>query len=187
MLITVLIILYAIFIILFVCIFSQQAYRLFFKGEAPYLKTKNQLIEKIIDEIDFKKGKLVYDLGCGNGKVLRILAKKRKIKTVGYEYNSIPFLAGKIVNFFSADKIQIYFQDFFKVGLSKADYVFCYLITDEMEKLEEKLNKELKSGAIVISNTFKFKDWQPEKVIVIDETKGKGVLSNRLYIYRKTK
>jgi SAM-dependent methyltransferase len=176
---------FLIFIILIVLILIFiEAYRVIFKGHAPYICSSNKLIKKIIKEINFKQNSVVYDLGCGDGRFLRRLKKYKQINGVGYEYFILPYIIGQIYNLFSKNKVKIKLKNFFKADLSKADYVFCYLITDEMVKLEKKLKQELKPGALVISNTFKFKNWQPKKFIVIDE-KRKKTLSNKLYIYKK--
>ena len=76
------------------------------------------------------------------------------------------------------------FRDFFKASLQDADYVFCFLICDEMNRLEKKLQQELKRGAIVISNTFSFKNWEPQRIILVDEKKMSS-LNNKIYIYQK--
>jgi alanine-alpha-ketoisovalerate/valine-pyruvate aminotransferase len=49
--------------------------------------------------------------------------------------------------------------------LEKADIVYTYLWYDLMPILEKKLEKELKSGAIVITNTSHFAFWQPIEII----------------------
>lgn len=163
-----------------------EMYRVIFKGNAPYLRSSSKMIRRILQEIDFKEGAVVYDLGCGDGRFLRELAKKRNIKAVGYEYFFLAYFFARILNLFSRQKIKVYYQNFFKADLSGADYVFCYLIGDEMKKLEEKLQRELKPGAVVVSNTFSFKNWALERKVTIKEGT-KGRLNNNLYIYRKEK
>jgi len=116
---------------------------------------------------------------------LRKLAKYAQVQAIGYEYSLIPYTIAVILNLFSKTKIKLNLGNFFQADLSQADYIFCYLITDEMKRLEEKLYEELKPGAIIISNTFRFKNWQPQKVIIVDEKKKKGTLSNKIYIYKK--
>jgi SAM-dependent methyltransferase len=171
-------------ILIFVVLIFIEAYRVIFKGHAPYICSSNKLIKKIIKEIEFKPNSVVYDLGCGDGRFLRQLKRYKQIQGIGYEYFIMPYIVSQIYNLFSKNKVKIRFKNFFKADLSRADYIFCYLITDEMAKLEKKLKQELKPGALVISNTFKFKNWQPKKFIVIDE-KRKNSLSNKFYIYKK--
>jgi len=154
------------------------------KGNAPYVPSGKKLINKILAEIDFKENSRVYELGCGDARFLRALVGKKNIQAIGYEYFIIPFMVARLYNFLQGNKIKVYYKDFFKVNLADADFIFCFLLTKEMENLEEKLKKELKSGAMVISNTFQFKDWPPAKTIILDTNKKSG-LNNKIYIYRK--
>jgi SAM-dependent methyltransferase len=171
--------LFFVFILLLV-----EIYKVLFLGNAPYVPSSKKLIDKILQEIDFKENSLVYELGCGNAKFLRKLAKQKNVQAIGYEYFIIPFLLAKLLTFLNGNRIKIYCQDFFKVDLSQADYIFCFLISQEMLRLETKLAKELRPGALVISNAFQFKSWQPEKIIILDQNKKTG-LNNKIYIYRK--
>ncbi len=166
------------------CLLLVEFYRVVFRGNAPYIRTDKKLINKIIQEVDFKEGALVYELGCGDARFLRALVKEKKIKAVGYEYFLLPYLLALFFNLFSSEKVDLYFKDFFKADLSAADYIFCYLIPKEQARLEDKLKKELKPGSIIISNTFTFKDWQPIDTFILNDKKKTG-LSNKFYIYRK--
>jgi len=161
-----------------------EAYKVVFIGNAPYVRSKKRLIARILKEINFKEGAKVYDLGCGDGKFIRTLVQKVAIKAVGYEYFFMPYLLARLFNFFQKDKVKFIYKDFFKANLEDADYIFCYLMPKEMERLEKKLLKELRPGTIVISNTFQFKTWAPENIIILDDKKKSG-LSNKIYIYRK--
>jgi len=174
-----LLILFLVFILLLV-----EIYKVLFLGNAPYVPSSKKLINKILQAVDFKENYLVYELGCGNAKFLRKLVKQKKVQAIGYEYFILPFLMAKLLTFLNRNKIKIFCQDFFKVDLSRADYIFCFLINQEMLRLETKLAKELKPGALVISNAFQFKNWQPEKIIILDQNKKTG-LNNKIYIYRK--
>ncbi|MCX6745052.1 MAG: hypothetical protein NTX82_06025 [Candidatus Parcubacteria bacterium] len=177
-----------IFIVLFTIIFLlfifQEFFRVVFFGNAPYVTSSKKLIRKIIDSVDFKDDSVVYELGCGDARFLRELVKRHKVQAFGYEYFLVPYLLARIYNFLTRNKVKIYFQDIAKADLSAVDYVYCYLIVKQMDVLEKKFQRELKPGALVISNTFSFKNWQPEKVIVLNENK-KYKLSNKLYLYRK--
>jgi len=161
-----------------------EAYRVIFLGNAPYVGTSPKIIRKILAEIKFEDNALVCELGCGNAKFLRAIAKGRKVRAIGYEYSLIVYLQAIFFNLLANRKVQICFQDFFKANLSQADYVFCFLMPEEMARLENKLISELKPNALVISNSFPFKKWQPEKVIDLDKNK-KNCLNNRLYFYRQ--
>ncbi len=186
--------LYLAYLVIIGCIITMafiavHFYRVFIKGYAPYLRSSSKLIREIISKIDFsaKGGKdqpVVYELGCGDGRFLRALAKNKKIKAVGIENFILPYALAAFFNIFVKNKIKLIYKDFFKIDLSQADYVFCYLMPRSMDILEEKLGRELKPGAVIISNTFRFKSWPLEKEIFLDEAKKAG-LNKKLFIYKK--
>ena len=74
-------------------------------------------------------------------------------------------------------------KNFYQQDLSQADYIFCYLLADDLNQLALKFKKELKPGAIIISNTFAIKDWTPEQKIVLDPDPYAG-LNRQIFIYK---
>jgi hypothetical protein len=187
----------ALYLAYFIMLFSIFAlvilvvhfYRVIILDNAPYIRTGKKLIDRIIEEIDFsasdgKEKAKVYELGSGDGRFLRALAKKKNIQAIGLENFLLPYTISQVAKFLTKSQVEFRYQNLFKADLSDADYIFCYLITKQMDKLEVKLQKELKPGALVISNTFKFKNWPLEKEIIIDPKK-KFSLSNKINIYRK--
>lgn len=181
--------LYLAYFIMIFCVFAlallvAHFYRVIILGNAPYIRTGKKLIDRIIQDIPFKDNARVYELGSGDGRFLRALAKKKNIQAIGFENFILPYVISRVYKFITRSTVDIRYQDLFKADLSGADYIFCYLITTQMDKLEAKLQKELKPGALIISNTFKFKNWPLEKEIIIDPKK-KYILSNKIFLYRK--
>ena len=68
----------------------------------------------------------------------------------------------------------------FRVDLGDADRTFCYLFPDIMPRLGEKLSRELKPGALVISANFPFPGWKPEEVLTCENT----IFNDPIYLYR---
>jgi SAM-dependent methyltransferase len=167
--------------VLYLITFFIDAYKVIVWGYAPYIRTSKDLIKKIIQEVNFNENATVYELGCGDGRFLRELSKNKNIRCIGYEYSPAPYLLSRMFNLLAKKKIKVYFKNFFKENLSDADYIFCYLIPGEMDALQSKFENELKSGTIIISNTFSIKKWQPLKVINLEK---RGFLSNKIYIYK---
>lgn len=179
--------LYGLYFLLIITIFylvtvSIDAYKVIVWGYAPYVRSGKNLIKRILQEVDFKENSTVYELGCGDGRFLREINRQKKVNCVGYEYSLAPYLLAKLLNLFTSKKVKLYYKNFFKENLSSADYVFCYLITGEMDALRAKFEQELRPGTIIISNTFPIKDWQPIKTIILDKH---GFLSKKIYIYQK--
>ena len=125
---------------------------------APYLPTKRRNIQKILEMAEIKPGDTIFDLGCGDGRVLIMAAKKFGANGVGIEINPFRYIRCLIkITFLGLHgKIKIKFGDIFKHDLSCADIVFCYLLQSTNNKLEWKLNKELSKDAKIVSNNFMF-------------------------------
>ena len=121
-----------------------------------------------------KKKDKIIDLGAGDGKILIKIAKMG-FKSEGLEIN--PLLVNKLdkkVSKLSLDNfINVKRMNFWKCNLSRFDLVFLYGTSYIMKGLEMKLKSELKPGARVVSNHFKFPNWLPEKEL------------NDVYLYRK--
>lgn len=133
---------------------SLQAFYWLVTG-VPFVKSRKKIINFLIEEIKIEPGKIFYDLGCGDGKVIFHLAKNNpQAKFIGYELNPSLVWLAKI--FRKLPNVQYQRGDFYKVDIKNADYVFLFLFPELMDKLLPKLEKELKPGAVVISNSFKF-------------------------------
>lgn len=119
----------------------------------------------------------VYDLGSGWGGMAVALAKKypdRQI--VGYEISPLPWLISKLRHMvFRHKNVQFKYGNFGKRDLSDAVLVLCYLIPKPMGDLQKKLEKELKTGALVVSNTFAFHAWRPLEYKTADDMYGSHV------------
>ncbi len=135
---------------------------LFFR--VPFVPSKMKSVKRMIEMANLKKGEIVYDLGCGDGRLLIEAEKKQNVKTRGFEIAPIPFLLANIKKWLGSAKIKLYFSNFLKANLSDADVVFCYLGTDVMPLLYQKMKKECKKGTRIISNTFRIPEIKPVKI-----------------------
>ena len=88
-------------------------------------------------------------------------------------------MISKIKKHFRKSKAQIYYKNFFQADLSDADYVFCYLFPNAMQKLKEKFDQELKPGAKVLAYGFQINDWIQPQVYDIELKKRSG----HFYVY----
>tara|TARA_Y100000031_G_scaffold123901_1_gene139406 strand:+ start:277 stop:780 length:504 start_codon:yes stop_codon:yes gene_type:complete len=131
---------------------------------APFDSTNRKTLRKMIKFSKIKKGEKVADLGSGNGKIVIEFAK-RGIEAHGFEVN--PFLVWfsrrKIKKLNLEKKAFIHQKNFWKQDFSQFDLISIFQVGYIMGKLEKKLKKELKKGSRVISNTWKFPNWKPEK------------------------
>lgn len=120
---------------------------------APFVPTKNAPADAMIRLADIHRGDIVYDLGSGNGKLL-LLAAKKGAKAVGFEINPI------LVLFSILHGTKTRWKNFWNADIHDADIIFVYLLPWKMKRLADKIKKELKPGAIVVSNSFIFPGWK---------------------------
>lgn len=126
---------------------------------------KNDVLNEARNFLDNNKNAKVTDLGCGSGTLLIPLAKEYpSIKFVGYEYDWFAFSIAKLKTFYIPN-IVIYKKNFLKEDLSEYDLVLGYWISGLVDKLGNKLNKELKKDAVVISEIFEVPVLKPIKVV----------------------
>lgn len=122
--------------------------------ELPYVATKRNKIDTIINFANIKEGETVVDLGSGDGRLL-IASAEKGANAVGYEIN--PFLIGitlvhaKIKGL--ADHISVYKSNLWKADLAVADVVFVYGRRKTMQKFEDFIWQNCKKGTRVIVNT----------------------------------
>lgn len=132
---------------------------------APFLRSSKKTRAIMFELADIKEDELVIDLGSGDGVIL-IEAAEKGARAIGYEIN--PFLVSRsriaIKTNKLEDKVTVFKKSFWSADLSQADVIMLFGISHIMPQLYKKLQRELKPGARVISNTFTFPKWQPEKV-----------------------
>lgn len=135
-------------------------------SDAPYVPTKIDHIIKILKLAGVKKGKRFYELGSGDGRVV-IEAAKLGADAIGIEQSWIRVLYSRWKasrqNKTTVQNCQFYHGNIFSKSYEDADIVYIFLLNKGVAKLEEKLKRELKKGAVVITQTYNFPNWKPYK------------------------
>lgn len=129
---------------------------------------------------DFIEGP-IYELGSGWGGLARALARRYpETPVLAFEVSPLPWAFARVLHAFGGPgNVTFSLGDFLKADLSDAALVACYLPGPAMEKLKPKLAAELPPGALVLSNTFAIRDWQP-----VDEKTAPDQHLSRVYLYR---
>ena len=121
---------------------------------APYVPSNKKDVQRLFKELDMRKGSVIVDLGCGDGRVL-IEASKQGMRAVGYELN--PFLYAICwLRLRKYPKAKVIWGNFWSADLSKASMVFVFSASPFMQRLYEKFKTQLKPGAFVASYGFSF-------------------------------
>lgn len=135
---------------------------------APFVPTPMNAVEKMLGLAKLKKGDRIYDIGCGDGRIVYMASKKHEVNATGFELSPFVYLIARVRKFLWKSKAQIRFANFKNHNLSDADVIFCYLLPETLSKLEPKLNKELKKGTKIISYAFPLKAWKETVKIASD-------------------
>lgn len=128
-----------------------------FKG-APWSPSTKEHILKMFELAKLQPDELVYDLGCGDGRVLILAAQQFNAKAIGIEIDPVRYLWCKLrIRMLGLrEQVQVISGDFFSKDFSDADIVICYLLQDTNDKIEKKLIAELSTNARIVSNKFVF-------------------------------
>ena len=138
---------------------------------APAYPSPQVVVERMLKLADVKPGEMVYDLGCGDGRIVITAAMKFGAKAVGVEIRRDIYetTLARVASLGLSEKVQIVHGDALKTNLAPADVVTLYLLTSSNERLRPVLEAQLKPGARVISHDFEIRGWKPaqmEKMII---------------------
>lgn len=130
-----------------------------------FVPTPQVAVEKMLEMAEIKEGDLVYDLGCGDGRIVVTAAKKYGVKAVGVDID--PQRIEESLNNVRSNKVEhlvtIKQADIFELDLSEADVVTLYLLPSLNVKLMPQLRK-LKPGSRIVSFDFDMRGARPVKV-----------------------
>lgn len=153
---------------------------------APWLPTKKKERDLLVEKLSERNLKVICDLGCGDGRLLFALARKRKdIKLIGYEIFLLPYLIAVIWKFLGGKKyknVKIIWGDFFRKDISESEVVITFLLDKAYERLKVKFAKELRDETLVIVEA-----WPMEKIEVDEIWKVEGGLKFNVYKAKKFK
>jgi len=125
---------------------------------APWVPTWKKDLERIKRLANLQEGERFIELGCGNGRVCRYIARETKAQSAGIELSLLQWMVAKTMAWRSGTKI--FFGDVFHRDLSKYNVVYMFLMPETYVKLRDKLTRELPSGARVISYVWPIEGWQ---------------------------
>jgi len=133
-----------------------------------FLPTPQPVVEKMLDLAKLKKGEMVYDLGCGDGRIV-VTAAKRGAKAKGFDVD--PKRIAESKENVKKNKVeknaQIIQEDIFELDLKEADVITLYLLPQLNVKLIPQLDK-LRKGVRIVSHAFDMDGVKPDKVETVD-------------------
>jgi SAM-dependent methyltransferase len=139
---------------------------------APDFPTPQVVVDRMLVLANVKATDVVYDLGCGDGRILITAVRTYHCRAVGIELSRDIYdrTSARIKALNLTDSVQIQHGNALHADLSGADVVTLYLMTSTNERLRPQMEKFLKPGARVVSHDYEVHGWKPEKeeVLTVD-------------------
>jgi len=141
------------------------------KPEVPFVPTPEEVVAAMLRMADVDQDDVLYDLGCGDGRIVITAAKELGCRGVGIDIDPVRIQESRInaSNAGVSDRVEFFQMDFFEADISQATVVTLYLLSKVNLRLRPKLFRELKPATRVISHDFSMGEWTPEKTSVIEE------------------
>jgi SAM-dependent methyltransferase len=131
---------------------------------APHVQTPQQVVDRMLQIAQVGRNDVVYDLGCGDGRLVITAAKRYGARGVGVDFdlNRVKESQANAQKEGVEQLVEFRQHDALTVDVSPATVVTLYLLTSSNLKLRPILTKALRPGARIVSHQFGMGDWQPE-------------------------
>jgi SAM-dependent methyltransferase len=135
--------------------------------DVVFVPTAYTTVKRMLDLARVGSRDIVYDLGCGDGRIVVTAAQEYGARGVGIDIDAglIRDARGLAQQLGVADKVRFIEGDLFDADISEATVVTLYLLTRLNVKLRPKLLRELKPGTRIVSHAFGMGDWPPDEVV----------------------
>jgi len=138
--------------------------------DVPYVPSPNAVVDAMLKLADVKKTDTVYDLGCGDGRIVIAAAKDYGAHGVGIDINPERIQEARENAKKARVEPLVKFEenDLFDADIHNATVVTLYLLPNVNLRLRPKLLQDLKPGTRVVSHSFDMDDWKPDKEESVD-------------------
>jgi ribosomal protein L11 methylase PrmA len=140
------------------------------RPDVIFVPTPEPVVEAMLQVAKVGKNDVVYDLGCGDGRIPVTAAKKHGARGVCVDIDPVRIKEANenVTKNNVGNLVKVVQADLFEVDLSPASVVTLYLLPSLNQKLMPKLMKELKPGTRIVSHAFDMGDWKPEQELDVD-------------------
>jgi SAM-dependent methyltransferase len=154
---------------------------------APYIPSPQDVVDTMLEAADLDKDDVVFDLGCGDGRIVITAAKRYGCRGIGFEYD--PKIAGlaraNVAKEGLADLVTIEQRDIFTIEpaeLNRASVITLYLLPWMNEKLRPQLER-LASGKVILSHDWDLPGIEPDRVVRMDSQFDDSRVEHRIYVW----
>ena len=148
------------------------------RPDVPYVPTPPAVVDAMLKMANVTANDVVYDLGCGDGRIPIAAAQTYGARGVGIDIDPVRISEAN-ANAKAAgvtDKVTFLTQDLFTSDFREATVVTLYLLPRINEQLMPKLQKELKPGTRIVSHAFDMGNWPPSEMTIVG--------GKRIYLWR---
>lgn len=153
---------------------------------APYLPTPMVVVGKMLEIAKVGRSDVVYDIGCGDGRIVIMAAEKYGARGVGIDIDPrrIKQSKGEAKNVGVEELVEFRLGDATKMDISEATVVTLYLLPESNKLLRPQLEKQLKPGVYVVSHNYSIPGWEEKEVeaVSIKDEKGKD---HTIFLYKR--
>lgn len=141
--------------------------------DVNFVPTPQEVVEKMLELAKVTKNDVVFDLGCGDGRIVVTAAKQFGCKARGYDIDPerVKESQENVKKNGVENLVEIKKQDIFTLDLSEASVVTLYLLPSLNVKLIPQLEK-MKPGCRIVSNNFDMRGVEPDKVVPVQTKDG---------------
>ncbi len=145
---------------------AQQGLR---QPDVIYVPTRQSVVDAMLKVANVKAGDVLYDLGCGDGRIPVTAAKLgARAVCIDIDPKRIAEANENVKKSGVGDRVRVLNQDLFTTDISEATVVTLYLLPSLNLKLRPTLWKTLKPGTRIVSHDFDMGDWKPEQTLNVD-------------------
>ena len=132
--------------------------------DVPYVPTDEPVVMAMLRFAGVNASDVVYDLGCGDGRIVIAAARHCGARGVGVDIDPMRITESRerAAKARLGDRVRFLCQSFFDTDLREATVVMLYLLPSINIKLRPKLLAELRPGSRIIANHFEIGDWKPD-------------------------
>ncbi len=138
--------------------------------DVVYVATPAHLVDVLLEAAGVTAADVVYDLGCGDGRLVVAAAARFGARAVGIDIDPVRIAEAEenVREAGVGDRVTIRHADMFTCDLSEATVVTLYLLPSANLRLRPRLQRELRPGARVVSQLFDMDDWAPDHRLEVE-------------------
>jgi SAM-dependent methyltransferase len=153
---------------------------------APYVPTPDEVVEKMLAMAQIDKDDILYDLGCGDGRIVITAAKKYGIRGVGIDIDPLRISESNANALYAGveNLVDFQLQDVLKVDFSEATVLMVYLLPESLRLLRPVFDTLLAPGTIVVSHNYVVPGWKHKEIDYTSLVQNEEII-HTVYVYRR--